>query len=131
MSNLNYLAHKTAQMAEKTDPKVLARSIWFELQKKKKINQLDKFMKLVEQQYSSINSRKRIYVESIEPLSSEQLENIKEAVEKKLNIKIDIANQINKSLIGGIKVIYEDEIIDLSLRGKINNLRIKMVGEHE
>ncbi|MFV0424498.1 MAG: F0F1 ATP synthase subunit delta [Bacilli bacterium] len=61
-------------------------------------------------------------VYSTTKLDDNQLENLKNKLSKKINKKIEIKNIIDKELIGGIKIMIDNHVIDYSLKTKINNL---------
>lgn len=68
------------------------------------------------------NALKAEVVSSV-PLTDEQKLKLKEKLEKKYSKKIDAAFYEDKSLIGGIKVVIEDEVLDGSVKKRLENLK--------
>ena len=50
---------------------------------------------------------------------------------KKLGKKIDASYQINPRILGGIKIQIQDEVIDLSVKDKIEQIKAKLRGSNE
>ena len=48
------------------------------------------------------------------------------SLEKRFNKKIEGKVEINKSIIGGTKIIVGDTVIDASVRGQLDNLAYKL-----
>lgn len=59
---------------------------------------------------------------SVEFLSSEQIDNVSKAIEKKINKKVVLKNRIDNTLIGGIKVVVDDYNFDGSIKDKLRKL---------
>jgi F-type H+-transporting ATPase subunit delta len=51
---------------------------------------------------------------------------IKEALQKRTGATINLTAAIDKTLIGGIKISYEDQVIDLSLKNKLEALKAQL-----
>lgn len=65
-----------------------------------------------------------IKIVSKEKLSKEKLNNINKALSFELpNMKLDIEEVIDKNLLGGVKIFYEDEIIDHSFIGLLKEMK--------
>ncbi len=62
-------------------------------------------------------------VHSVSLLSKEEIQAIESAFEKKKNIRCELANRIDKSLIGGVRVYLGEKLYDSSIEGKIEALR--------
>ncbi len=60
-------------------------------------------------------------------IEKEQLDKLLKALAKKYNRKIDYEIKINPSLIGGLKITLGEDIIDGSIRGKLDDLRANYV----
>lgn len=65
----------------------------------------------------------RINVFSTEDLPKKEINKLKLAMKKKLKKEIEIKNIVDNSLIGGLKIVIEDDIIDASLKGSLDNIR--------
>ena len=71
-------------------------------------------------------NEKNIVISSSYALDSEQVEKIKEAMQKRTGSIINASTDIDKSLIGGIKISYDDQVIDLSLKYKLEALKAQL-----
>jgi F0F1-type ATP synthase delta subunit len=47
-------------------------------------------------------------------------------MQKRLDAEIVISASIDTSLIGGMKISYEDQVIDLSLKNKLESLKSQL-----
>lgn len=56
------------------------------------------------------------------PLSKDELEEVREALKKLTSSEIELENKIDASLIGGIKTVIGDKIIDWSTVNRLKNL---------
>lgn len=75
-----------------------------------------------EKLYNEANSISTLIIESVIKLSDEQINLIKEKMEKKLNKSLSTKNVINKDLIGGVRLLYNDNVIDGSVKTKLANI---------
>jgi len=71
-------------------------------------------------------NQKNVVVSSAFELESDQLEKIKLAMQKRLGADILITSAVDKALIGGMKISYEDQVIDLSLKNKLESLKTQL-----
>ena len=69
---------------------------------------------------------KNITVASSYKIDKEQLEEIEAALVKRLKAEINISTEIDKTLIGGLKISYDDQVIDLSIKNKLEKLKIQL-----
>ena len=67
---------------------------------------------------------------SSEPLSIENINKITSALEQKKNKRIELVNEIDKSLIGGFKIKLSGDIYDTSIKTKLENMK-KLLKEGE
>lgn len=77
---------------------------------------------LVEAYHEMANAFSKVIearVTSAGELSSEQLQQIAEALGRSMGKKVELTAEVDPSLIGGIKVQTEDRIIDGSVRGRL------------
>jgi F-type H+-transporting ATPase subunit delta len=70
--------------------------------------------------------QKNVTVASSYSLEQDQIERIKSALQKRTGSEINVSAEIDKSLIGGIKISYEDQVIDLSLKNKLEALKAQL-----
>jgi len=57
------------------------------------------------------------------PISEAQLSNLTEAISKKFNIKAAPTVETDPALIGGVKIIIGDRVIDQSMQGQLERLK--------
>ena len=66
--------------------------------------------------------RLRVRVVSAVPLDEEQSARMREALAKRFDCEIELENEIDEAVIGGAVVYAGDEVIDGSLRGRLQQL---------
>jgi len=120
------LADKTVDSLENNDVKKVARRAWFVLLRQKKLSSLDKFIELVEIKGAEKKGELWAQIASARELKQVELESIEKSLETKYKTKVTINTQVDSSILGGIKIKIADEIIDMSWRGKINSLKVKL-----
>lgn len=57
------------------------------------------------------------------PLTEAEVQNVRGALEKKFGSKLNVNVQVDQSLIGGVCVTVGDQILDGSVRGKLNAMK--------
>lgn len=69
--------------------------------------------------------KKRVDVEVISAveLDGKTLEKIKGKIDKKTDFDTRIKNTVDRSILGGLVIKFKDQIIDLSIKGKMNRLK--------
>lgn len=72
------------------------------------------------------NSTKSAVIYSAYELSSQQLADVTDILTKRFNSKLDVVAKVAPELIGGIKVEVGDQVLDLSVQGKLNALYATM-----
>jgi len=82
---------------------------------------------LFEQKWAEAEGRLDVNVISAYELLPEQENNIGEAMARRLGKKINISSLVDQSLIGGMIVRAGDSVIDVSLRGQLNELRRSLI----
>lgn len=96
----------------------------FVLIKNQRFNLIEEIKDEFEKLYHENKNVVFVHVTSMEKLSKKQEEVIRKDLEKKYpgaNLKIE--NEIDPNIIGGIKIIVNDESIDLSLRNYLSKLK--------
>jgi F-type H+-transporting ATPase subunit delta len=66
--------------------------------------------------------RMSVKVISAVPLSDEQAGRLRDALSQRMECEIELDNEINKDVIGGAVVYAGDQVIDGSLRGRLEKL---------
>lgn len=72
---------------------------------------------------SSVKSTAHATILSAFPLTQEQLGELMPAIEKRFGRKLNPTVTIDDSVIGGIKVIVEDEVLDLTVSTKLQKMQ--------
>ena len=72
------------------------------------------------------NNTKSAVIYSAYELSSQQLADVTDILTKRFNSKLDVVAKVAPELIGGIKVEVGDQVLDLSVQGKLNALYATM-----
>lgn len=67
-------------------------------------------------------NRLEVRVVSAIPLEGEQAERMSAALAKRFDCEISLRNEVDASVLGGAVIYAGDEVIDGSLRGRLNNL---------
>lgn len=60
-------------------------------------------------------------IESVRPLDEAKIKELEEALSKD-DMKVELKQKINKSLISGFKISFDNEVIDASMKDKIDKL---------
>lgn len=68
-------------------------------------------------------------VYSARVLTEEQVERLEKALEAKLNKSVELSNLIDERLISGVKVIVGNQIIDVSMKNRIESLKYELLKE--
>lgn len=77
--------------------------------------------------YSRYSNSVVVKVESASPLTEIQLENLKEKLKNELELdKVEINNLVDESLIGGLKITYNNKVVDASIKARLNALKSKI-----
>ncbi len=73
--------------------------------------------------YNEYNKVIEVKAQSTLPLNEEQKNKLEEKLKIKYRHKIKIENVIDKSIIGGLRLSIDNEIIDFSLKSQFSNLK--------
>ena len=66
-------------------------------------------------------------VESASLLTDVQLENLKEKLKNELQLeKVELNNFVDESLLGGLKLTYNNKVVDASIKAKLNAIKSKI-----
>jgi ATP synthase, F1 delta subunit len=95
--------------------------------KKRRECDIDLICHEYEKLYKKSKNIVTLYIQSIETLKKEVVEAIREKIKNHLGKEIDIIEQINPGLIGGIRLQFDDYLLDASVKGHINKLRKELV----
>ncbi len=122
------LVEEVVSYLNKENVKQIAAELWVILQRQKMLGQIDRITDEVGTAFSLKQGRLRAKVYSQESLSEQQKNQILERLEKKFGKKIDLCPEVNKDLMGGVKVQIGDEVFDASYISKLQQLKQKLEG---
>jgi len=88
---------------------------------------LDGLLEAYREELASLEGKVRVKVVAARDPSSSILEKLTRALEVSLHKKVILQVEVDRSLIGGFVVRIGDQVIDGSLKGKVNRLREEMV----
>ena len=91
-----------------------------------RINLLESVLESFKRLVALEKNQKNVMVASSYSLEQDQLDKIQAALQKRTGSEINISTHLDKSLIGGIKISYEDQVIDLSLKNKLEALKAQL-----
>lgn len=106
--------------------KSLAKYIW--LSKKGKKRDIDILTREIERIHMEQNNEVKAKVISDIDLNDDEKKEITTKMSGITNKKISAEYIIDNSIIGGVKIIFEGEVIDYSLKGRVDALRDKIRG---
>ena len=129
--SLDKLAEISLEKLDTKNHQELARALWFELNKSKRMSSIDILIEKIRRLYEAKQQKSVALVTSAKELSEEELEIIKQKLENKFDKKFYLETQIDKSILGGLKIQMDDEVIDLSWQGKLSQLKERLAGEDE
>ena len=78
---------------------------------------------IFEQKRAAAEGISEVDIISAYPLDDDQVKIISEAVSKRIGKTVDIHTEENKDLIGGVIIKAGDSVIDVSLRGRLKELK--------
>ena len=87
-----------------------------------RLEAIGEIVSLFQNYMDEYNSEMRAEIVSPEPLSSQNMNKLRKYLEDKYSCKVDVVNSIDKSLISGVVIKTPNEILDASLKNKINSL---------
>jgi len=94
--------------------------------KKGRISNLEDIIKSYRDLLADFNGIKNAYVASAKALSEIQVKSIKQKLKEKFNSEFIIHTQTDESLIAGLKVQIGSQMIDSTIKSKLNALKAKM-----
>ena len=83
---------------------------------------LPQVTRLFQQFREEAENRLRVRVVSAIPLDEDQAERMRAALARRFDCEIELDNEIDKGVIGGAVVYAGDQVIDGSLRGRLEKL---------
>ncbi len=89
---------------------------------KGRINYIQTVFEEYEYMFNVYYKIQAVKVYSVIPLNEEQVLKLEKNLEKRLQKQVRIKNIIDKTIIGGIKIVVDNHIIDSSIQAKIKDL---------
>ncbi|MDR1782187.1 MAG: F0F1 ATP synthase subunit delta [Bacilli bacterium] len=96
---------------------------------KRRINYILEMSKEFKRMYYEYKNIKEAIIYSATALDKDQVDAIKLALENKYESKFVISNAIDESLIGGVKIMIEDIVIDGSIANKLKKLKSSIIAK--
>ncbi|ADK13330.1 MULTISPECIES: F0F1 ATP synthase subunit delta [Clostridium] len=97
---------------------------------KDRINEIDGKLREMENIYLESNNTVKAKVKTVIALNDDERNTLIEKLEKKFNKKVLIEEEIDPSIIGGVYVEVNNEVIDGSIRSKLSEMKkIMLKGE--
>lgn len=87
-----------------------------------RLSLLPEITRLFQHLRADAEMRLQVRVVSAVPLDDEQSQRMRDALERRFDRTIELENEIDEALIGGAVVYAGDEVIDGSLRGRLQQL---------
>lgn len=60
------------------------------------------------------------------PISAQQVADVQQALEKRFGRKLNVSVQEDASLIGGIRVVVGDEVLDTSVKARLEQMKVAL-----
>lgn len=89
---------------------------------KNKFNIFDEVLEAYNKSIDSVNNIKRVLVTSAVTMPDDAKNRLKQKLEKKLNANVVLDLNINKDIIAGLVIKIDDNVIDMSLKHKLEDL---------
>ena len=89
---------------------------------KKRFQELNNIVQAYSDELDKINNIKRAEVISAVELSKEQMQKLTKKLQNKLKKNVVIKSSLDKNIIGGLIIKIDDDVIDNSLKNKLENL---------
>lgn len=96
---------------------------------KSRFSHIEKVTKEYQVYYYEAHNIKNAIIYSVKLLSDNNIQDIKNALNKKYSCDFVLTNKIDESLIAGIKVVIGDTIIDGSINNRIDRLQHKLMNK--
>ncbi len=96
------------------------------LAEQKRLNVLPEVYAQYQDLVLALNNTKSAVIYSAYELTSEQLADLTATLKTRFNTDLQVTTKIDPELIGGVKVEVGDQVLDLSVQGKLNALYTTM-----
>ncbi|NOY15013.1 MAG: ATP synthase F1 subunit delta [bacterium] len=113
MTNLSYL---------------IADTIYQILEKQGQLDKLPEVIDLLKAKYNNTPIH-QIFVITSAPLTDQQKKQLAQVIQQNLGQDKQIIFKVDKDLLGGLVIKYQDKIIDLSLKGRLHKIKQELTNE--
>lgn len=96
------------------------------LAEKKRAGMVEGVQRAYRERYNQVRKRATVKVTSAMALDAQQVESLRHEFAVKLAKDVQVETAVDSALIGGIVVQIEDQVIDGSLRGRLEALRMSL-----
>lgn len=96
---------------------------------KSRVNYLANILGIFNTTCNSYFGIKEGVVFSARNLSDNQINDIEKAMSQKMNCNVELINKIDVTLISGIKIEIDNEVIDSSMKNSLDNLKMTLLKE--
>ncbi|MBN0919373.1 F0F1 ATP synthase subunit delta [[Mycoplasma] gypis] len=91
--------------------------------KNKVIKKLKKIFEQFESFYYAFKNIKHGYIYSTKPLTNFEINDFEQVFSKKYNMELVLTNKIDPKLIGGLRIVIDDQVIDNSISSQLNKMK--------
>lgn len=96
---------------------------------KKRISHVTEILKEFNTMCNDAQNIREGVVYSARPLEQKQLRQLEEAMGKKLNKEVELHNVIDQRLISGVKIAVDNQVVDVSMKNRIESLKSELLKE--
>ncbi len=94
-----------------------------------RLNNLEEIYEIFNQLYQDNQGILEGTILSVKALKEQEIEKIEDAFYQKKKMKVKLKNIVDSSLIGGIRVVIQDQIYDGSIKTKLDRLKASLKKE--
>ncbi len=98
--------------------------------KKNLIGYLDKILNDFKKYYNNRQKIVEVEITSANELSISQQRKIIQTIEKITGKKVEIVEKVDKKLVGGARISFNDQLIDFSLQASLENLKKNIIANY-
>jgi len=96
---------------------------------KERILLLEHIFREVQKLYLEKQNIRQIMIEVVHPLTDSEKKEIANWFLEKMQVRVELKEKINPELLGGMKIYYQDLVLDASLAGRIKHIYQKIIEE--
>lgn len=127
LSNKDYAQIVLAAIDKNIDVKELSASLWTDLHRNRKLNDLEEIINLAKNLEAGKNKVMKVKVTSAKVITANDLEEIEIHLKQRYKTKIQFEQKIDESVGAGVVIEFNGSYYNLSLKDKIRKLRKAIV----